>query len=199
MKVACYLRVSTGDGRQTVENQKRDLLKYCENRGWSNIQIFEDTGISGTKHDRPALNEMMRQARQRRFSTVLVARFDRFARSTQHLLSALQEFQSLGIDFISFGEGIDTSTPIGRMIFTFIGAISEFELSVIRSRVRSGIARAKAAGVIFGRPVKSFDMEKAVSLRDGGMSIRGIAKELSVGIATVHRALSNGVPKPPKI
>jgi DNA invertase Pin-like site-specific DNA recombinase len=197
MKVACYCRVSTDE--QTVENQKRDLLRYCENRGWKDIQVFEDTGISGSKHDRPALNDLMRQARQRRFSSILVWRFDRFARSTQHLLSALQEFQSLGIDFISYGEGIDTSTPIGKMIFTFISAISEFELSVIRSRVRSGIARAKAAGIVCGRPTKSFDMEKAVSLRDGGMSIRGIAKELSVGAATVYRSLSKNVSKTSKI
>jgi DNA invertase Pin-like site-specific DNA recombinase len=105
----------------------------------------------------------------------------------------------LGIDFISYGEGIDTSTPIGKMIFTFIGGISEFELAVLRSRVRSGIARAKAAGIICGRPVKTFDLEKAILLRDGGMSIRGIAKELSVGAATVYRALSKGVSKTSKI
>ena len=200
MKVALYLRVSTGDGRQTVENQKRDLLRYCENRGWNNIQIFEDTGISGTLHDRPSLNDLMKQARQHRFSTILVWRFDRFARSTQHLLSALQEFQSLGVDFISFGEGIDTATPMGKMIFTFIGAISEFELSVMRSRIRSGIARAKAAGIVCGRPTKSFDVERAILLKEGGMGIRGIAKEMSVGVATVHRALSKGgVPKTSEI
>ena len=139
MKVAVYCRVSTDD--QTVENQKRDLLRYCQSREWDVVQVFEDTGISGAQRDRPALDDLMKQARQRRFDVVLVARFCRFARSTEHLLAALNEFRSLGVDFVSLNEGIDTSTPMGKMIFVLLSAIYEFEREVIRSRVRSGIGQ----------------------------------------------------------
>lgn len=192
MKVALYCRVSTGE--QTVENQKRDLLRYCQTRKWDIVKIFEDTGISGAISARPALDDLMRQARKHRFETVLVWKFDRFARSTQHLLSALQEFQSLGIDFVSFGEGVDTSTPMGRMIFTFLGGISEFELSILKDRVRSGIARAKSEGVRCGRPPLSIDTADIVRLRQEGKSLRQIAKAMGIGCGTVHRALS-AVPK----
>ncbi|MEI6807914.1 MAG: recombinase family protein [bacterium] len=192
MKIALYLRVSTSD--QTTENQKRDLLRYCESRKWEVVKIFEDTGISGTKHDRPALNELMDFARKGNCQAILVARFDRFARSTQHLLEALKEFQSLGVDFISYSEGVDTSTAAGKMIFTFLSAVSEFEVALIRSRVKSGIARAKAQGVKCGRPRAGFDVARAVAMQKDGKSLREIGRELGVGCATVYRTLS-GVSK----
>lgn len=192
MKVAIYCRVSTGE--QTTENQKRDLLRYCDSRKLAVVRVYEDNGVSGAKHDRPALSELMAQARRRKFDAVLVWKFDRFARSVSHLLEALQEFKSLGIDFISFSEGIDTSTPMGKLIYTFLAGIAEFERSLIQERVRCGIRRAQAQGIRCGRPIVAFDMEKAIRLRNDGVSLRNIAKELSIGRGTIHRALST-VPK----
>ena len=192
MNAALYFRVSTD--QQSVALQKRDLLGYCTSRGIKIVQMFEDVGVSGTKRDRPALGLMMKQARQRKFDTVIVWKFDRFARSVQHLLEALEEFRSIGIEFISYSEGIDTTTPAGKMVFTFLGAVGEFERCLIQERVRSGIARAQAEGVHCGRPRKVFDFDQAVRLRDEGVNLRQIAKALGVGCGTVHRAIS-GVPK----
>lgn len=194
MRVAVYCRVSTNE--QTTRNQKRDLLRYCESRKWDVAQVFEDSGVSGSVNVRPALDTLMKQARQHRFDGVLVWRFDRFARSTQHLLAALQEFQSLGIEFISFTEGIDTSTPMGKLIYTFIAGIAEFERSLIQERVRAGLARAKAEGIHCGRPRITVDVAKVRQLREQGVSIRDIAKAVGVGSGTVCRALA-GVPKAP--
>lgn len=193
MKVALYVRVSTAD--QTTDNQKRELLRYCEHRKWTVYKVYEDSGISGAIKNRPALDELMRDSRKGRFQTVLVWKFDRFARSTTHLLQALQEFQSLELNFVSFSEGIDTSTSMGKLIYTFLAGISEFERSLIAERVRSGIARAKAEGIHCGRPRKHFDVSKAVELRNSGHSLRSIAKQLDVGYATVFRQLST-VSKP---
>ena len=112
MRISIYCRVSTGE--QTTENQRRDLLRFCESRQWEVVKTFEDVGISGAKHDRPALVELMEFVRKGGCQAVLVWRFDRFARSTSHLLEALHEFQSLGVDFISYSEGVDTSTAAGN-------------------------------------------------------------------------------------
>ncbi len=184
---AIYTRVSTAD--QTVENQKRDLLCYCQGRELEVVAVFEDTGVSGAKVSRAQLDEMMKQARQRRFDTVLVWKFDRFARSTSRLLAALQEFRDLGIDFISYSEGIDTSTSVGKMVFTFLGAIAEFERSLIQERTRSGLQRAKEAGIVCGRPRKGFDIGEALKLHGEGWGVRRIGKKLGVSYGTVHRAL----------
>ena len=186
-RVAIYARVSTTD--QTTENQKCDLARYCESRGWNIVQIFEDVGISGSEHDRPALKELMKLAKRRQFDAVLVWRFDRFARSTSHLLEALQEFQALGIQFISFSEGIDSSTPVGKLLYVFVSAVSEFELQLIRERIKAGVRRAKDAGIRCGRPKKAFDVSKAIELHNAGKSLREIAKDLGVGYATVYRNL----------
>jgi len=183
-RTAIYLRVSKPG--QTTENQKRDLTRYCEARNLEITEIFEDHGISGAKESRPALDDLMKKARQRKFDMVLVWKFDRFARSTSHLLSALNEFKDLGIDFISYSEGIDTSTSVGKMVFTFLGAIAEFERSLIQERVQCGINRARENGVKFGRPHKGFDVERALSLREQGYGFRKMAKELNVSVGTLH-------------
>jgi len=188
-RTAIYVRVSKPG--QTTENQIRELTPYCKQRDFEIVQIFEDHAISGAKESRPSLDELMLKARKRAFDIVLVWKFDRFARSTTHLLTALNEFKDLNIDFISFSEGIDTTTSVGKMVFTFLGAVAEFERSLITERVNSGIQRAKENGVKFGRPRKGFDIQKALSLRNQGFGYRKLAKELNVSIGTIHSFFKN--------
>ena len=126
---------------------------------------------------------------RRKFDAVLVWKFDRFARSTNHLLEALQVFKELGIEFVSLSEGIDTSTAAGKMLFTIVGSFAEFERSLIQERVVAGIRRAQADGVHCGRPRKGFDVGKALELHKSGMSLRAISKEVGAGYATVYRTL----------
>jgi DNA invertase Pin-like site-specific DNA recombinase len=128
-KVAIYLRVSTKE--QSVEMQLNDLERYSMERGLKVFKLYQDNGVSGTKESRPALSELMDDAKKRKFDIVLVWRFDRFARSTKHLVNALYEFRNLGIDFISYQENIDTSSPLGEAIFTIISAMATLERDII--------------------------------------------------------------------
>lgn len=148
-RVAVYVRVSTSN--QTVENQLNDLTKYAVSRGWEYL-IFKDEGFSGAKRekDRPALKDLMERARKKQFDVVLVWRFDRFARSTIHLVGALEEFNHLGIDFVSFQENIDTSSPLGRALFTIGSAFAQMEREVLRERIVCALRRAREHGRLPG-------------------------------------------------
>jgi DNA invertase Pin-like site-specific DNA recombinase len=188
-RVVLYVRVSTLD--QDPASQLHDLRRYAEHRGWTIADEFIDHGISGTKDSRPALNRLMAAARQRRLDVVLVWRFDRFARSTSHLIRALDEFRSLGVAFCSFSEALDTSTPTGKVMFTVIAAMAEFERALIQERVRAGLRRARAAGVQLGRPRVGTDLPKAERLLKGGLSLRGAAKQLGLSDRTLRRRLAN--------
>jgi DNA invertase Pin-like site-specific DNA recombinase len=165
--------------------QLAELKESCARRGWRVVAEYVDTGWSGVKASRPELDRLMSDARKRQFDIVCVWRFDRFARSTKHLLLALEEFQVLGIEFLSFQESIDTTTPLGRAMFTIVSALAEFERSVITDRVRSGIANARANGKQFGRPRRIFRRDQALRLRAEGKSWRSISKELNVPLSTV--------------
>jgi len=132
----------------------------------------------------------MRDARVRKFDVVIVARFDRFARSVSHLLRALEEFSHLGVDFVSLSESIDTSTPMGKMVFTILAAVAELERSIIRERVQAGVDRARRQGKRFGRPVVFFDREKLARLKAEGRSIMSIAIECGIARSTVRSILS---------
>jgi len=134
-KVAIYARVSTSE--QSTDSQLLDLRRYVRERGWHLYREYTDNGVSGTKDSRPALNELMNDAKKRRFDVVLVWRFDRFARSTKHLILALEEFKNLGIDFVSYQENIDTSSPLGSAIFTIISAVAQLERDIIAERVKA--------------------------------------------------------------
>ena len=147
-KCAIYARVSTAD--QSTEPQLLDLKRYTLNRGWELYEEYRDEGISGALTSRPALNQLMDDARKRRFDIVLVWRFDRFARSTKHLVLALEEFKCLGIDFVSYQENIDTSTPLGGAIFTIISAVAQLERDIIKERVKAGLRRARERGKRLG-------------------------------------------------
>ena len=182
MRVALYARVSTLDKGQDAEVQLRELREYATRRGWTAVE-YVDNGVSGTKDSRPQLNAMMQAARRRKLDCVLVARFDRFARSVSHLLRALEEFRALGIEFVSLNEACDTTTPQGKMLFTILGAVAEFERELIRERVRAGLANARAKGRLPGPKPLAVDLAAVTHRRDSGESWRAIASSLGVSPA----------------
>ena len=189
-RVALYARVSTKNHAQDPETQLMALREYAKARGLEVFGEYVDVGISGGKDSRPALNQLMADARKRRFDAVLVARFDRFARSTRHLVLALEEFNALGVDFISLSESVDTSTPMGKMVFTVLAAVAELELSLIRERVVMGLERAKAQGKQLGRPMIEANEEQLLALSEQGLSSRQIAEQLNLSPSTVLRRLA---------
>jgi DNA invertase Pin-like site-specific DNA recombinase len=144
MKIAIYARVSTRD--QSCELQIRDLRAYCQARGFDLVREYMEVGQSGAKDSRPELNKLMDEARKRQFDAIVVWRFDRFARSTKHLLLALDEFRSLDIQLISYHENVDTSTSLGQALFTIVSAVAQLEHDIIRERVNAGIQNARANG-----------------------------------------------------
>jgi len=144
MRVAIYARVSTANNGQDPTMQTRELREYAECRGWTVAGEYVDIGISGTKEKRPELDRLMSDAHRRRFDAVVVWKFDRFARSVSHLLRALETFKAQGIEFVSFSEQLDTSTPAGKLVFTVLGAVAELERSLIVERVKAGLRNARA-------------------------------------------------------
>ncbi len=186
MRVAIYARVSTTD--QNCEMQLSDLRRMAESRGFTIVSEHVEKA-SGKKDSRPELNRLMRDARRGRFKSVLVWRFDRFARSLKHLVTALEEFRSLGVEFLSHQEAVDTSTPAGRMLFQVIGAMAEFEREIIRERVIAGLRQAKEKGKTLGRPRVQVDLDVARRLRHEGLSYKAIANRLGVSVGSVHSAL----------
>jgi len=190
-RVALYARVSTAD--QSTDSQLLDLRRYVRERGWDSFKEYVDEGISGTKDSRPALNELMNDAKKRRFDVVLVWRFDRFARSTKHLILALEEFKNLGIDFVSYQENIDTSSPLGSAIFTIISAVAQLERDIIAERVKAGLRRAKENGKKLGRPESEVDLRELRRLRARGLSLRAIADQVGISHTKVAQLLNSGV------
>jgi DNA invertase Pin-like site-specific DNA recombinase len=188
-RAALYMRVSTKGHGQTTETQAVALRDYAGHRVFEIVEQYRDEGISGSKDSRPALDRLMKDARTRKFDVAIVARFDRFARSVSHLLRALEEFNHLGIDFVSLSESIDTSTPMGKMIFTVLGAVAELERNLIKERVHMGISRARKEGKQLGRPKRIFDRQKAQMMLQT-MSAREVARQLGVSRGVVKRILS---------
>jgi len=187
-RVAIYARVSTTNHGQDVGMQTRELKQFAEARGWQIVGEYLDSGVSGAKDSRPELNRLMADAHRRRFDVVCVWRFDRFARSVSHLLRALETFKALGIDFVSYSEQMDTSTPAGKMVFTVLGAVAELERSLIVERVKAGLRNARAKGKTLGRPKKSLDTKRIAALRAKGVGWKRIAVEMGVGVGTIYRA-----------
>jgi DNA invertase Pin-like site-specific DNA recombinase len=187
MRVALYARVSTHAG-QNPEVQLAELRQYCHRRGWEVTGEFVDIGISGAKERRPELDRLLAECKKRQVDAVVVYRYDRFARSLRQLVNALCEFDALGIQFVSLYESVDTSTPNGRLVFGIFASIAEFERELIRERVRSGLATARAKGKHLGRPRTYVDGPRVAALRAQGCSWRKISTELKVGVGTVLRA-----------
>lgn len=199
MRVALYARVSTSDKGQDPEMQLRELREFCLHRGWTVTAEFVDVGVSGSKEKRPELDRLMADASRRKFDVVAVWKFDRFARSVSHLLRALETFNTLGIGFVSLSEAVDTSTAMGKMVFTVLGAVSELERSLITERVHAGIRNAKAKGKHCGRPrVRVGNPSLISALRAKGASWREVCSQTGLSAGTAKRAFY-GLSKTPAV
>jgi DNA invertase Pin-like site-specific DNA recombinase len=188
IRAALYARVSTINHGQDPEVQLGELREFCKRRGFIVAHEYVDKGISGSREKRPALDKLLADCRKRLVDAVVVYRYDRFARSLRQLVNALEEFRSLGIDFISIHEGVDTSTPNGRLVFGIFASIAEFERELIRDRVRSGLAAAKAKGKRIGRPRVSVDVRRIAFLRREGRSWAEITQQTGISKGTAQRA-----------
>jgi DNA invertase Pin-like site-specific DNA recombinase len=183
MRAAVYARVSTLD--QNPDNQLIELRRYVGARGWQ-LAEYVHHGVSGAKEGRPELNRLLRDAKRRQIDIVVCWRLDRLGRSLRHLIFLLDELTALGVGFVSLGEGIDTSTPAGRLQLHVLGAIAEFERSRLRERVVAGLQRARRDGKRLGRPprhVTTRDLAQVASL-----SVRAAARELKVSPSVLQRA-----------
>lgn len=195
-KVALYARVSTK--QQCPQLQLEVLREYCDRRGFVIHDEYVDIGRSGTDQSRPELDRLMKDVLGRYFEAVVVWRFDRFARSLRHLVKALEEFNALDVDFISTNEAVDTSTPIGRAMFSVIGAMAQLERDLIKERVNAGLARAKRKGVTVGRPKRFVDLQAIRDLKKREWSNVRIAKKLKVSEATIRRRVEMIRQNPPE-
>lgn len=185
---AVYSRISTIGHGQDSTMQTRELIEYCERRGWEIFDSYVDEGVSGKKDSRPQLNRLMADAHARRFDVVVVWRFDRFSRSVSHLCRTLETFRALRIDFVSMMEQIDTTTPAGTFVFHVLAAVAQSERETTVERVRAGLRNARAKGKRLGRPHKSVDVPRINALRAAGQSWRSIAATMKLSVGTVYAA-----------
>src|SRR4051812_848437 len=190
-RAALYLRVSTPE--QKPDLQYDGLRGYAARAGLEVIRDYCDVGVSGRREGRPQLNALMTAARNREIDCVLVWKFDRFARSTRHLLAALEEFDHLGVRFVSVQDQVDTDSPMGRAMFTIIGAMAELESSLISERVTAGMRAAETRGKHLGRPpipqhvikeIEALATSTDLSIRQiqskiAGQASRGIVGEIT--------------------
>jgi len=195
-RAVIYARVSTVDRGQDPETQLHQLREYADRRGFGITEEFVDRA-SGTRTDRERFRRLMEAARRRQFDVVLVWRYDRFARSMRELVNALSEFESLGIDFISYSEGADTTTPQGKLLFGIMASLAEFERSLIAERVKAGMQHAKARGKHTGRPAlppaKRQQIEILLSQKPQP-SLRMVARKVGIAPETVRgvqKAMNN--------
>ena len=187
-RAALYVRVSTD--HQTVENQTRELRQVAERRGWEVVEVYNDAGISGAKgrDSRPGLDQMLNDAKRRKFDVVMGWAIDRLGRSLIGLLGTIQELEAYGVDLYLDQQAIDTTSPMGKLVFQVTGAFSEFERAMIKQRVHAGLKRAVAQGKRLGRPKLDMATErKAEKLLEEGKGILKVAKMLGIGTSTVQR------------
>jgi len=189
MRTALYLRVSTA--HQTPDLQTDGLHQYAARAGLTIVAEYVDQACSGRQESRPQLQALMRAARQHAFACVLVWKFDRFARSVSHLLRALEEFEHLGLRFISVQDQVDTASPMGKAMFTIIGAMAELESALISERVKAGMAAARARGKSLGRPatpaplvarIEALAATTSLSVRQIHAAVAGRASRAVVGV-----------------
>lgn len=200
MRFGLYARVSTNKSKKNGEDKSQDpelqlkpLRAYVQARGWPIANEYVDIGISGAKDRRPQLDALMEDARKRRIDGILVWKLDRFGRSLKSLVNAFEEFKALGIQFVSYTENLDFSTPMGKAMANLCGVFAEFERDLISERVKAGIANTQAKGKHFGR--RPFDdaslLLKIHDMRDREMSLKAIADNLGVSKSFVHKTLKN--------
>lgn len=199
MRIGIYLRISTykgADGKtdqkrktQDTEMQSREIQAHLKAKGWNNYQIFEDRGFTGTKDDRPALQKLLKACRMGEIDVVVCYRLDRLFRSLRDFLNVLNEFNKLGIIFVSVKEALDLSTPTGKLMVQICGAFAEFESNIIRERTISGLANAKAKGVRLGRPNKILSKENIERLKGKHKTLIEQAQAAGVSINTFKKAM----------
>ncbi len=182
MRAAIYARVSTLD--QEPENQLQELRRYVQARGWTAVE-YVDRGVSGAKDRRPALDALLTDARRRRFDALVCWRLDRLGRNLRHLITLLDELQALGVAFVSLAEGIDATTPAGKLQMHILGAIAEFERERIRERVLAGLQRARTQGRRLGRPLARLPIDRLK--RVVGLTVPVAAERLGVSHSTIKR------------
>ena len=196
MRAALYARVSTLNG-QHPEMQLSELREHASRRGWEIAGEYVDEGVSGSKESRPELNRLMADAHRRLFDIVLVWKVDRFGRSLKHLVNALADLDAYGVAFASLRDNLDLSTPSGRLMFQIIGAMAEFERSIIQERVKAGLNHARRTGKTLGRPRRILDAARIARMRAEGHSLRTIAGKLGIGYGTARKLLAAAERKTP--
>jgi len=201
-RAALYVRVSTD--HQSVENQVRELREVAERRGWSVVEVYRDAGISGAKgrDQRPGLDAMLKDANRRKFDVMMAWAIDRLGRSLKDLLGTIDHLKEVGVDLYLDQQNIDTTTPTGKLLFQITGAFGEFERSMIQQRVRAGLKVVKdklardgkfisEAGKVrrkLGRPgAEPEKIERARQELAKGIGIGKVAREIGLGVGTVHR------------
>jgi DNA invertase Pin-like site-specific DNA recombinase len=187
-RAALYVRVSTD--AQTLENQIRELRQVAERRGWDVVEVYRDAGISGAKgrNGRPGLDTMLKDASRRKFDIVMAWAIDRLGRSLSDLLDTIQHLEACGVDLYLDQQAIDTTTPMGKLVFQLTGAFAEFERAMIRRRIKAGLKRAVAQGVKLGRPKIDGATERKVRRQLAkGIGILKVARSLGIGTGTVQR------------
>jgi DNA invertase Pin-like site-specific DNA recombinase len=187
-RVAIYARVSTLTA-QSVERQIRDLRELAKHRDFEAVKEYCDEGVSGSRESRPALDALLLDARRGKFDAVLVWKLDRLGRSLVHLVRLLTDLRALGVELISFSEGLDFTTTTGKLLYQVISAFAEFERDCIRERVRAGLRNARAKGQRLGRPKVLVDVSRIAVLRGQGRSWREITAETGTSKGTAQRAL----------
>lgn len=190
LRVGIYSRVSTADKKQDPEVQLTPLREFCKARDWSIVEEYVDK-VSGAKDRRPALDRLMNDAKKRKIDVIVVWKLDRWGRSLKHLINSLSELQALGVSFVSYSENIDLTTPAGRMMFHVIGAMAEFERSLIIERVKAGMAIARLRGIKIGRqPLPPADIVRVLDAHENKkLTIREIARETGIPRSTVFRVV----------
>ena len=190
--VAIYARVSTD--KQKVDTQLNELRQFVARSGWITHREYIDQSFTGASTNRPAFLEMMEEARKRKFNVLVVWKLDRLSRSLKDLINTLDELGSLGIDFVSYDNNLDTSTPTGKLVFQIVGAVAEFEKDIIKERVIAGLANARLKGKRLGRPPVADELyEKAKELREQGLSFRKIGRQLGLDEGTIRKRIKSGV------
>jgi len=189
VRVALYVRVSTLNG-QDPEMQLSELREYASRRGWTITSEYVDHGVSGSKESCPQLNRLTEDAHRRAFDAVLVWKIDRYGRSLKHLVNSLADLSAYGVAFVSFRDNLDLSTPSGRLMFQIIGAMAEFERSLIQERVKAGLRNARARGKKFGRPRVHVDAARVAELRRNGFSWSQVCQTLNVSEGSAQRSVA---------
>lgn len=193
MKTGAYIRISTSNGNQTTDSQIREVKRYCDARGWSDLEIYEDH-LSGAKTTRPQLERLLQDMRKGKVERIICYKLDRLGRSLTHLAVIVDELNRRNVPLICTSQGIDTSddSPCGKFQLQVLMAVAEFERSIIRERVNSGMAAAKARGVKFGRPATLLKRrDEIMSLREQGRGIREIARELKMPVGSVFKVVKD--------